>query len=98
MIDNPSIGVPTFTRHILTLLSVDEKLLPRYVNMSTNFKSLPHRVEKAPPRLKRMYSVLFAFTWRLMPPVVAPDYAAGIRLGEELLQEVLDHLRCLCLI
>ena len=37
MIDKLSIAVHTFTRHILQSISVDEILLPRYVNLSTNF-------------------------------------------------------------
>ena len=36
-----------FAWHILTSLSVDEILQPRYVNWSTNFKDLPLRVEMA---------------------------------------------------
>ena len=56
IINNQSIEVHTFAGRILTLLSVDEILLHRYVNLSTNF-----RVEMAPSRLKHMYSVLFAF-------------------------------------
>ena len=49
MTDNLSIDVHSFSWHILTSLSVDEILLPRYVNMSTNF-----RVGVAPSRLKHM--------------------------------------------
>ena len=41
MINNLSLAAHTFPMHILTLLSVDEILLPRYVNWSTNFKVLP---------------------------------------------------------
>ena len=44
MIDNQSITVYTFARYMLTSLSVDEILLLRYVNMSTNFRGLPLRV------------------------------------------------------
>ena len=36
--------------------------------MSTNFKGQPFRVEMASSRLKHMYSVLSAFTWRIMLP------------------------------
>ena len=43
MIDNQSIAVHTFTKHILTSLLVDEILLPRYVSLSTNFRDLPLR-------------------------------------------------------
>ena len=41
IIDNLSIAFHTFTRHMLTSLSVNEILLPRYVNWSTNFRGLP---------------------------------------------------------
>ena len=56
MIDNLSIAV----------LSVDETLLPRYVNLSTNFSDPPFRVIISTPWLKHMYSVLSAFTGRQM--------------------------------
>ena len=45
MFDNLSIAVHAFTRHILISLSVDETLLPRYVNLSTIFRELPLRVD-----------------------------------------------------
>ena len=68
MINNLSIGLHAFARHMLTPLSVNEMLLPRYMNWSTNSRGLPLRVEMVPFYLKHMYSVLFAFTSRLMPP------------------------------
>ena len=68
MIDNLSMAVHTFMRHMLTRLSVDEILLPRYVILSINFRGLPLQVEMAPSHLKYMNSVLFAFTWRPLPP------------------------------
>ena len=37
--------VHAFTRRILMTLSVNETLLPRYVNLSTNFRELPFREE-----------------------------------------------------
>ena len=43
MIDNLSITVHTFAS--LISLTVDEILLPRYVNWSTNFSGLPLEVE-----------------------------------------------------
>ena len=52
IINSLPIVVHVFTRHILTSLSVDEMLLPRY--MSTNFRGLPFRVEMAPFRLKHV--------------------------------------------
>ena len=65
MIDNLSIAVLAFTRHILTSNSVDEMLLPRYVNLY--FKEPPASAEMSPFWLKHMYFVLSAFTWRPMP-------------------------------
>ena len=41
MIDNLSITVHAFARCILMSLSVDETLLPRYANLSTNFREQP---------------------------------------------------------
>ena len=67
MIDNLSLAIHALARRMLTSLSVDKILLPRYVNLPTNFIDLPHRVELAPSHLKKgMNSVLFAFTWRPM--------------------------------
>ena len=45
-----------------SLLSVDEILLPRYANSSTNFRGLPLKVETTHSRLKHMYCDLFGFT------------------------------------
>ena len=61
IIDSLSIAVNAFTKRILTSLSVDEMLLPRYVNLSTNFRGLLFRVETAPSRLKHMCFISFAF-------------------------------------
>ena len=47
MIDNLLIAVHTFARPMLTLLLVDEILLPKYVNLSINFRGLPLQVEMA---------------------------------------------------
>ena len=68
MIDNLLIAFHAFARNMFTLLSVDEILLPRYVNLSTNFRGLPLRKEMAPSRLKQLNSVLFVFMWRPMVP------------------------------
>ena len=38
-------AVNAFTRRMLTLLSLDKILLPRYLNMSTNFWGLSHKME-----------------------------------------------------
>ena len=62
-----SIAVYAFAKRMLTLFSSDETLLPRYVNVSINFRGLP-LVEMALSRLKYMYFVLFAFMWRPIPP------------------------------
>ena len=61
MIDNMSLAFNAFTRSMLTSPSVDEILLLRYANWSTNFRGLPFRVEMAPFYLKHMCSVLFQF-------------------------------------
>ena len=53
-IDNLSIAVTNFARCMLTSFSVDEILLLRYVNWSTNFKSLPHEMKIALPCLKQV--------------------------------------------
>ena len=68
MIDNPSIAVHALARRALSSLSVDEILLPKYVNLSTNLRGPPFRVEMAPSQLKLMYSILLAFSWRSKPP------------------------------
>ena len=60
MIDNLSIAVHTFAVHMLTLLSVDEILLPKYVNRPTNFRSLSLKLVMAPSYLKHVIFVLFA--------------------------------------
>ena len=62
LIDSLSVAVDAFARRILISLSVDETLLPRYLNLSTNFRGLLFSVEMTPYRLKLMYSILFAFT------------------------------------
>ena len=61
MIDNLSITVHAFTRRMFISLSVDEILLPRYLNWSTNFE-----VEMASSLWKYMIFFLFAFTQRQM--------------------------------
>ena len=66
-----------FVRCILTSFSVDETILPRYMNLSTNFRGLPFRVEMAPSRLKHIYYILFGWMWRPMPP------AACSKLGSK---------------
>ena len=70
MIDNQSIAVHTFASRILMSLSVDETLLPKYMNLSTNFREPSFRVEMFPFLLKLLYS---AFTRRPMPPDFSRD-------------------------
>ena len=53
--------------HMLTSHSVEEILLPRYVNRSTNFSDLPFDAEIAPSCLKLINSVLSEFIWKVMP-------------------------------
>ena len=56
MIHSLSMEVHAIARHILTSLSVDETLLPRYMKLSINFWGTPFRVEIAPFHLRHMYS------------------------------------------
>ena len=81
MINSLLIAIHAYAGYILTSLSVDETLLLRYLNLSTNFRGPPFRVEMAPSHLKHMYSVLFAFMWKPMPSAACSGYAAGIWLG-----------------
>ena len=55
MIDILSVAVHTFTRHVLMSFSVDEMQLPRYMNLSSNFRELAFRVEMSPFWLKHFY-------------------------------------------
>ena len=48
MIDNLLLAVHAYARHKLISLSVGEMLLPRYVNLSINFRELLFRVEMFP--------------------------------------------------
>ena len=68
MIDSLLISVHAFARRVLMSLSVDEILLPRYMNFSTNLRELSLRVEMSLSWLKHMYSILSTFTSRPMPP------------------------------
>ena len=68
-VSNLSIALNTFNRCLLTSLSVDERLLLRYLNLTTNL-----RVEMAPFCWKHMYPILFAFGYRPTLP------AAGCNL------------------
>ena len=55
-----------FPMRALTSLSVDEIVLPRYLDCSTEFRSLPSRAKMFPLFLKDMNSVLSEFTYRPM--------------------------------
>ena len=55
MINNLSIVVHAFARHMLTSISADEILLPWNVNWSTNFSDLPLKGEMAPYCLKSLF-------------------------------------------
>ena len=48
MTDSLSVAVHDFTSHVLMSFSVDETLLPWYVNLSTNFREPPFSVEMLP--------------------------------------------------
>ena len=62
MIDNLSTAVPALPMNLVTSLSVDEILLPRYVNGSIDFRGLPFDVDITPFYLKHINSALSAFT------------------------------------
>ena len=64
MINDKSIAIQAFIWCIFTSLSVDKMLLPRHMNLSTNFRGLPLRVVMASFCLKHSNSVLFAFIKR----------------------------------
>ena len=59
MMDNLSIAVHAFTVHMLTSFTVDEILLPKQLNWSTNFRGLPLKLVMVPSCLNHMNSVLF---------------------------------------
>ena len=60
MIDNLSIANHASTESILISISVDVTLLPRYVNLSSNFREPLFKMEMAPSWLKHIYSDLFS--------------------------------------
>ena len=68
LVINPSIRAHAFL--MLTLISANVRLQPRYVKWFTNFRSLPFNEEIAPSSLKDMITVLFEFTQRPMPHAV----------------------------
>ena len=69
---NISIAIHALPMRIMTLLSVDEILLPKYMNWSSNFKRLPFHEEMAAFISKQLNFVWFEFTeW---PISVVSDY------------------------
>ena len=64
LIDNLSIAVHALARPKLILVSVDEMLLPTYVNLFNYFREPPFKMDISPFWLKYTNSVLSAFTWR----------------------------------
>ena len=86
MTDSLSIAVYAFATHVVMSVSVDKTLLPRYVNMSSSFKSPPFSVEMSPVWLKRWHGDLHH-------QLHVPDYLAGIQLGWVYLPESLCHCR-----
>ena len=87
MINNLSIAVHASASCLLMSFSVDEMLLPRYVNLSINFKEPSFRVKMSPFLLKHMYSVLSAFTWSLMPPAACSRLQQRCGLGQCICQK-----------
>ena len=80
-IDNLPIVAQAFARRMLTILSVDEILLSRHVNLSTNFRGLLMKVEMSlHSRSGQCLSLLTA------------SYAAEIRLRKVYLWEMLECL------
>ena len=86
----------------MTLLSVDEILLPKYANWSINFKGLPLRVEMTTSHLKHMYSVLFVFKFAVCSRLCSRESAWQLHLQEEqgylhsLLDMVFLPFECKC--
>ena len=65
MINNLLIVV--HTSHTLMSLSINEMLILRMVNLSTNFREPPFSVEMSTFSLRHLYSILYTLTWRPMP-------------------------------
>ena len=63
LINDQSIAVHAFVSCILMSFSVDEMLLPRYPNLSTDLRETPFFF-----LLKHMYTVLSVITWMPMRP------------------------------
>ena len=90
IIDNLSIVVHTFSRCMLTSLTVDEILLPRYVNFSINLNM--------GMALSCLKSIFYLHSCRAQCfLLLAPGYAIRILFGLVYLQETLDCLHSLLL-
>ena len=63
MVINLSIVVHALPIHVLTLLTVGEILLPRYMKRSTNFYDLLFNEEMAPSRLKHIKDIFVHNTY-----------------------------------
>ena len=80
MVDNLLIVVHRLFIRMLTPLLIDEILLPRYMNWSTNFRGLSFNEKKALPSLKHVISVLSEFVRRPLLLVTCFKLAAEIQL------------------
>ena len=82
MIDNLSITVHAFPMSMLTWLSVEEILLPRYLNLSTNFRGVSFNVEMAHHLIQNTRTLFYLSSRRdqcfLLP---APGSTVEIQLG-----------------
>ena len=78
MIDKQSTAFYVFARCMLISLSVDEMLLPKYVNLFTKNRGWPLRVAMLPFCKNYIYSVLFSFTWKPKPPVVCSKICSRV--------------------
>ena len=67
MNNNVPTAVQAFVWHILTLLSVDETLLPRYADLSTNFRepSFAVKILFTNPSARAGYGTRSIFKWSL---------------------------------
>ena len=68
-----------FPLHMLTLFSVDEILLPRYLNWSTNCSVFPFNMEIVPSYLKHRTLFYLCSHWGQYPLLPAPSYRAEIQ-------------------
>ena len=78
MTDSLSITVHAFVSRMSMSFSVDETLLPNYVNLSTSYREVRSSVEMWPAWLKHIYSVLCALTWRLMPVAIRSKLCSSV--------------------